>query len=139
MFSNMSSMPRISERHAAERRRRILDAALRCFERDGFRAATMQAIFREAELSPGAVYTYFFGKDEIVRAAAEEILAGGSPRALVQLWAEALRDPKLLALVRAAHEADVGSLAGELGEERARRVVAERHGRILAEALATPR
>lgn len=139
LFSNVRSMPRVSERHAAARRRRILDAALRCFERDGFRGATMQAIFREADLSPGAVYTYFFGKDEIVRAAAAEILAGGSPRALVQLWAEALRDPRLLGLVRAECEAGVRSLVDEHGEERARALVAERHGRILAEALATPR
>jgi AcrR family transcriptional regulator len=138
LFSILVAVPKISERQALERRTRILDAALRCFERDGFQAATMQDIFREAALSPGAVYTYFFGKDEIVRAAAAEVLAHGTPRALVQLWAEALRNPKLLALVRAAAEADRGRLAAEHGEERARALLAERYGRILERALAAP-
>jgi AcrR family transcriptional regulator len=61
-------MPKVTEEHVAARRRQIVDAAMRCFARDGFHRTTMQDIFREAELSPGAVYSYFAGKDEIVRA-----------------------------------------------------------------------
>jgi AcrR family transcriptional regulator len=61
-------MPKVTKEHVAARRRQILDAALRCFAREGFHRTTMQDIFREAELSPGAVYSYFSGKDEIVRA-----------------------------------------------------------------------
>jgi AcrR family transcriptional regulator len=132
-------MPRVSERHAAARRGQILAAALRCFERDGFQRTTMQDIFRESGLSPGAVYTYFFGKDQIVREVAAEVLAGDSPGALVHLWAESLRDPKLMALLRAAVNADLAELAARHGEERARALLAERHGRILQRAWATPR
>src|SRR5918992_819638 len=65
-------MPKVSEEHLAARRRQILDAALVCFARQGFHATPMQAIFDEAGLSPGAVYRYFKGKEEIVRAIAEE-------------------------------------------------------------------
>jgi AcrR family transcriptional regulator len=69
-------MPKVSEEHLAARRRQILDAALICFSRSGFHQTSMQQIFEESELSPGAVYRYFKGKEEIVRAIAEETLRG---------------------------------------------------------------
>jgi AcrR family transcriptional regulator len=59
-------MPKVTEEHVDARRRQILSAALRCFARQGFHRTTMQDIFREADLSPGAVYTYFKGKDELI-------------------------------------------------------------------------
>jgi AcrR family transcriptional regulator len=61
-------MPRVTEEHVDARRRQILSAALRCFARDGFHRTTMQDIFREADLSPGAVYSYFKGKDDLIAA-----------------------------------------------------------------------
>jgi TetR/AcrR family transcriptional regulator, transcriptional repressor of aconitase len=61
-------MPKVTEEHVDARRRQILAAALRCFAREGFHRTTMQDIFRESELSPGAVYTYFKGKDELIAA-----------------------------------------------------------------------
>jgi TetR/AcrR family transcriptional regulator, transcriptional repressor of aconitase len=61
-------MPKVTEEHVEARRRQILSAALRCFARDGFHRTTMQDIFREADLSPGAVYSYFKGKDELIAA-----------------------------------------------------------------------
>jgi AcrR family transcriptional regulator len=67
-------MPKVTEEHVAARRRQILSAALRCFARDGFHRTTMQDIFREAGLSPGAVYSYFAGKQEIVRAVIAELM-----------------------------------------------------------------
>jgi|SRR5215207_9441507 TetR/AcrR family transcriptional regulator, transcriptional repressor of aconitase len=59
-------MPKVTEEHVEARRRQILSAALRCFARDGFHRTTMQDIFRESDLSPGAVYSYFQGKDELI-------------------------------------------------------------------------
>src|SRR3954449_808941 len=61
-------MPKVTEEHVDARRRQILSAALRCFARAGFHRTTMQDIFREADLSPGAVYSYFKGKDELIAA-----------------------------------------------------------------------
>jgi AcrR family transcriptional regulator len=99
-------MPRVSDRHAQGRRRQILDAARKCFARAGFHRTTMQDIFREAGLSPGAVYTWFFGKEEIVRAVAQEVLerdpedlGHSEARLVVQLWAEALHDPRIMEMV----------------------------------------
>src|SRR4029453_1435885 len=59
-------MPKVTEEHVEARRRQILSAALRCFARQGFHRTTMQDIFREADLSPGAGYSYFTGKDELI-------------------------------------------------------------------------
>ena len=65
-------MPRVSQEHVDARRRQIVDAAVACFARDGFHRATMHDICREAGLSPGALYSYFASKDEIVEAIADE-------------------------------------------------------------------
>ncbi|WP_219502994.1 TetR/AcrR family transcriptional regulator [Nonomuraea ceibae] len=61
--------------HLEARRRQILDAARRCFLRNGFHATSMQDVLAEAELSAGAVYRYFKSKDDIIAATASEALA----------------------------------------------------------------
>jgi AcrR family transcriptional regulator len=68
----MRRVPRVSEAHLAARRDQILAAAGRCFARNGFHATSMQDVIREAGLSVGAVYRYFKGKDELVRAIADQ-------------------------------------------------------------------
>jgi AcrR family transcriptional regulator len=65
-------MPRVSQAHLDARRRQILDAARRCFVRNGFHATSVQDVLQEANLSAGAVYRYFRSKDEIVAAIAAE-------------------------------------------------------------------
>ncbi len=61
-------MPKVTPAHMEDRRRQIIDAAYRCFARKGFHQTTMRNICTEAELSAGAVYTYFKGKEEIIEA-----------------------------------------------------------------------
>ena len=68
-------MPRVSQAHLDARRRQILDAARRCFLRNGFHATSMQDVLAEAGLSAGAVYRYFRGKDEIIAAIAGEAVS----------------------------------------------------------------
>jgi AcrR family transcriptional regulator len=68
-------MPKVTEEHVEARRRQILSAALRCFAREGFHRTTMQDIFREADLSPGAVYSYFKGKEELIGAIIVEMMS----------------------------------------------------------------
>jgi AcrR family transcriptional regulator len=68
-------MPRVSQAHLDARRRQILDAARRCFIHDGFHATSMQDVLSEANLSAGAVYRYFRGKEEIIAAIAGEAVA----------------------------------------------------------------
>lgn len=67
-------MPRVSQERLDARRRQILDAAARCFARNGFHATSMQDVLKEADLSAGAVYRYFAGKEELIAAIVHEVL-----------------------------------------------------------------
>lgn len=118
----------------AERQRaRILDAAERCFIERGFHAASMAHIAATARMSPGLIYRYFGGKNEIIRAIVERHLETDGCRAMrrlhtredfcpsmleaferwrrqddpamnaaliLELTAEAARDPEILEVVR---------------------------------------
>lgn len=55
-----------------ERRKRILDAGKRVFLKKGYLGTSIRAIALEAELSPGLIYFYFSGKDEIYGRICEE-------------------------------------------------------------------
>ena len=54
-----------------DKRRRILSAALDCFEKQGFDAARMDDIARRAGVAKGTIYNYFKNKEELLRALAE--------------------------------------------------------------------
>lgn len=69
-------MPKISDEHRAARKAQILDAAWRCFYREGVQATTMEQIIAESGLSASAMYRYFGGKDDIIVAAIETSLRG---------------------------------------------------------------
>ncbi|HSP56553.1 MAG TPA: TetR/AcrR family transcriptional regulator [Dehalococcoidia bacterium] len=65
-------MPKVTEAHIEARKQQILEAAVRCFGRQGFHKATMQDICAESGLSPGALYRYFPSKEEIIEAMVAE-------------------------------------------------------------------
>ncbi|MFJ4829023.1 TetR/AcrR family transcriptional regulator [Streptomyces sp. NPDC088747] len=67
-------MARVSQEHLDARRRQILDGATRCFARNGFHATSMQDVLKEVDLSAGAVYRYFSGKEELIGAIVTEVL-----------------------------------------------------------------
>lgn len=69
-------MPRVSEEHLSARREQILAAAWQCFSRNGFHMTSMQDIFEESGLSAGAVYRYFPGKIDLIKATAERVSQG---------------------------------------------------------------
>ncbi len=82
--------PERLRRRSEARRFDILRAAARVFRRRGFAAAGMREIADEADLSPGNLYYYFSGKDEILyfcqdrtlgqlRAAVAAARASGAP------------------------------------------------------------
>ncbi|WP_338682809.1 helix-turn-helix domain containing protein [Streptomyces acidiscabies] len=80
-------MARVSQAHLDARRRQILDAAERCFARNGFHATSMQDVLKEAELSAGAVYRYFSSKDELIAAIVGEVIG-----VLAEVYGEAARE-----------------------------------------------
>jgi AcrR family transcriptional regulator len=145
-------MPRVSEGYLEERRLEILDAAARCFARQGFHRTTMQDIVREAAASPGAIYRYFASKEELIAAIASrrhgaelrllrEATGGADVRSdlrglvraflgllapaerawrrvTIQLWGEALRNERVMAVVREGLEQPLRELAARLRRAR---------------------
>src|SRR5215813_2114856 len=113
-------MPKVTQEHVDARRRQILSAALRCFAREGFHRTTMQDIFREAELSPGAVYSYFTGKEELIAGIIGEMMDFVGATAI--LFSEPLPEGRLRRPGEALVEVIERYQALELGtvEERAR-------------------
>ncbi|MFI2286874.1 TetR/AcrR family transcriptional regulator [Streptomyces niveus] len=79
-------MARVSQEHLDARRRQILEGATRVFVRNGFHATSMQDVLREVDLSAGAVYRYFSGKEELIAAIVTEVLG-----ALREAFADAVR------------------------------------------------
>ena len=57
-----------------EKRRHILEAAEECFQRDGFRGASIGDICAAARMSPGHLYHYFDSKEAIIEALFESRL-----------------------------------------------------------------
>ena len=76
MFVLWCSMPKISDEARADRRKQILEAAWRCFQRDGLHATSMHDIIRASGLSAGAVYSYFKSKEDLIFAAVTTSLSG---------------------------------------------------------------
>jgi AcrR family transcriptional regulator len=68
-------VPKVSDEHKEAIRRRILDAALVCLERSGYRDLTTRELLAEAGLSVGTFYNYFPSKEHLYEALAEEALS----------------------------------------------------------------
>jgi AcrR family transcriptional regulator len=122
-------VPRITAARANAQRERILDAALTCFARGGFHAASMQDIVAESGLSPGAIYGYFDSKTDVVMAIAAERHAMERRRLEHALTATDL-DTSLVRLVE-------GFVLGlrDSQEKRWRRLAVQ----LWAESLSNPR
>lgn len=103
-------MPKIIDHE--QRRREIVDVAKRIILKGGFEAATMRSIAAEAGFANGALKHYFAGKDSIVGAMFEDVLAqlgaivapvdGEDARAqlIAFLWAPIPRTPEQIADAR---------------------------------------
>jgi AcrR family transcriptional regulator len=103
-------MPKITAVQRQARRQEILDAAVRCFSRDGFHNTTTADIVREAGVSQGVLYLYFATKDDIIVALGDDRRHG---EAFVTALAEKEHDPVegLLALIQ-LYGKRLGSPAG---------------------------
>lgn len=85
-------MPKVTDEHRELRRAQILDAAWRCFYRNGVQATTMEEIIAESGLSASAMYRYFAGKDDIIQKAIAASLQGLADR-LAPLFLDPTLDP----------------------------------------------
>ena len=67
-------LPPLAERQstAEDKRRQILDAAVRVFARKGFHASRVGDIAKEAGVAHGLLYHYFGSKDEVLEAVFHE-------------------------------------------------------------------
>jgi TetR/AcrR family transcriptional regulator, repressor for uid operon len=67
-------MRKIDRTKYDEKRQHILEAAEGCFQRDGFRGASISDICAAARMSPGHLYHYFDSKEAIIEAIFESRL-----------------------------------------------------------------
>jgi TetR/AcrR family transcriptional regulator, repressor for uid operon len=95
-----------------EKRQEILEAAGRCFARDGLQGASISDICAEAKISPGHLYHYFASKEAIVAAMVEGGLEAASER-----FSQIVDSPDVLA-----------AFASEVQQTKAR---PDRAGRVL--------
>ena len=65
-------MPKLKPEELASRRQEIIEGARTCFLRNGFHKTTTDEICREASITPGGLYHYFSGKDQIISAVIEQ-------------------------------------------------------------------
>ncbi len=65
-------MPKLKPEELASRRQEIIEGARTCFLRNGFHKTTTDEICREASITPGGLYHYFTGKDQIISAVIEQ-------------------------------------------------------------------
>ncbi|MCC3279087.1 TetR/AcrR family transcriptional regulator [Arthrobacter sp. zg-Y40] len=117
-------MPRLTDSRRAARREQIAAAAMRCFIANGFSETSMAEIIKESGLSAGSIYSHYDSKADLMRSVAAELLeertaglgAAATPgdvvrtilasidreraRLLLQVWAEAARDPETASMVQ---------------------------------------
>jgi AcrR family transcriptional regulator len=65
-------LPKLKPEELESRRQEIVNAARTCFLRSGFHRTTTDEICREAAITPGGLYHYFSGKDEIIAAVIQQ-------------------------------------------------------------------
>lgn len=59
-------MPVRDEKYLQEQRQRIMEAAFRCFSRQGYQKTSMRAICKEAGLAVGTLYVHFKDRNDIL-------------------------------------------------------------------------
>jgi AcrR family transcriptional regulator len=89
-------MPKISDDRRTDRRRQIIEAAQRCFMRNGFEATSIADIIAESGLSAGSLYVHFENKVDIIRQVASEVLTERATDAAAIVARDPLPEPSQL-------------------------------------------
>lgn len=103
MVTRQSASPELG------RREQILDAALAAFLRFGYKKTSMDDVAGALDVSRQALYLYFKTKDELFRAALEQVLGAALTRARSALTATGV---ELVPRLTAAYDEWVGRFVG---------------------------
>jgi AcrR family transcriptional regulator len=122
-------LPKLKPQELESRRLEIIEAARKCFLRNGFHQTTTDQICKEANLTPGGLYHYFRGKDDIITAVIEHTTEqtvsklraaaegpediGSAFREMTEFLFATMRDPDLDNVVRLDLEIWVEGLKNE--------------------------
>lgn len=109
-----------AEDRDADRRRRILDAALEAFGTQGYAATTIEGLCAAAGIAARNFYDHFSSREDLLLAVYDEVIAGHTQAVVAALEAE---PAELEAHVRAGLHAAVGAFAAD--ERRARIALVE--------------
>jgi AcrR family transcriptional regulator len=99
-LTDRSIAPRERQAGAEEKRRLILDAAVRVFARSGFHGARVGDIAEEAGVAHGLLYHYFSSKDEVLQTVFRENWSELLERFEQVAVADEPADEKLLGIVK---------------------------------------
>lgn len=134
-YTRRAKAPSRHDLPQAERRRRILDAAMRVIAVEGLSMTTIEKVARQAEVSPGTVIFHFHSKEELLLAcldtAAHEFSAAreaaiaaaeGVPELALEGLIEAVFDPEV------ASPEKVAVMYAFWSEAPTRRIYMERAG-----------
>jgi TetR/AcrR family fatty acid metabolism transcriptional regulator len=98
-------MPR---RRSDDKRRRILQAAVKVFARKGYFAAKVSEVAKEAHVADGTIYLYFKNKEDLLVSLFDEVMSGYVAQARADL--AGVKDvPARLRLLAEHHLAGLGS------------------------------
>jgi len=75
----------MARRKSDDKRRRILEAAVRVFARKGYHGAKVAEIAKRAGIADGTIYLYFRNKEDILVSLFDEVMAEHIERARVQM------------------------------------------------------
>jgi DNA-binding transcriptional regulator YbjK len=93
-----------TRRHDPERRRRIIDAAIRIVELKGISGLSHRTVAAEAGVPLGSTTYHFAGLDDLLVAALEEVCSG--PNSAIRHWGRALAEAAEAAEVSEADGAE---------------------------------
>jgi AcrR family transcriptional regulator len=98
----------VARKRSDDKRRRILQAAVKVFARKGYFAARVAEIARRAGVADGTIYLYFRGKEDILVSLFDELMAEHVERARAEM--QAVEDaPSRLRLIAEHHLRALGA------------------------------
>lgn len=107
----------MSDGSADARLQRMVQAALNCFIRYGYRRTSMETIARAAGMSRPALYQHFSGKEDMFRASVAHLLDASVTEAAARGRADGSLEERLYGVLATKIDLVVGQLDAELRGE----------------------